>query len=252
MLDASFAGFNFTDKEIRGIRASRADWRSERGERMGLRSTVVLSGTVRVDETQPNYRQRLNQRMRQLENAADAANGSLVIRANGINTSHSMSLSDAFGGFRANLTWQPNVTPYGMVPELDIIRSFALTVEADILDDGSANPIVSWREMVTVIGTGGPRRRVRTSLRGQPRRSQLAAMTAVRVVQTGSAVGLTANVDAPPPIFLGDELDEEGHQVGYGGATAVVNGTPRNFPTSWNYRFELTGSAGRLAGGNGP
>lgn len=81
-------------------------------------------------------------------------------------------------------------------------RSFKLVVYGDILVTTDTD-IIHWQESINGIGTGGPNVVPVISLLGDVQAQQVQARTPCFLIQSGYAVGLTANPTASPQIYLG-------------------------------------------------
>lgn len=122
--------------------------------------------------------------------------------------------------------------PKGGPEELANMRTFHVTLECEYSDND--DQLISWNETLEFYGNTGPRFEVIDTYFG-PFANLECLSTAQRIVQTGSAVGFTANVLPPGPLFPSVEhLDRRYVKVGSGrqqGNFACY------FPTWWTYYF---------------
>ena len=241
-LTATYNSFAFTDGEILDVRSSQSEWRTPRGERVGNRVSIQLAGVFKTfDEASPQAA--LKTRMDNLI-AASAGSSNLIVQANGVNTSHVITESETEGGVRAgNLSFGLFQGPYGVGTELYYTRAFSISFSADVPDSGVTDAVVSYNERVITVGDGGPRDVTKVSLRGDVIKQQVAASTPVRVIQTGSAVGLTDYVSVPSQLYPDDVIHEQ-VELQYGAPTVKINGDLRNYPCTWTFPFELTSAPG--------
>ena len=120
-----------------------------------------------------------------------------------------------------------------------------ITFQAEYaVSDG--DPLVSYREQVTVIGNGGPRTVWLELDAGAPIQQTVSLSTPVLVIQSGEAVGSAAYPTGfiAAPLYPAN-LDNPD--------VAVTAGTPRwdglsevDYPISWQYRMTLPANPGLI------
>lgn len=143
--------------------------------------------------------------------------------------------------------------PTGDGTEYATGRNFQITLQADYLPPvaaasnlggssgggqnvASGGAATSFQETLQFVGSGGPRRIWRETLRGLPLGQIAAQRTICRAVQTGSATGLLGSPLAPPPLWPGLEVAEK--------REVQIIGPEREGPTllnwgvAWSYEFE--------------
>lgn len=133
--------------------------------------------------------------------------------------------------------------PLGDGTEYATGRSYAITLQADYQPPRTAttsiggNPsTTSFQETLQFMGTGGPRRVLRETLRGFPSTQIAAQRTICRAMQTGSASGLLGVPQAPAPLWPALEVSEKRELNIIGpqreGASLL------NWGVAWSYHFE--------------
>lgn len=107
-------------------------------------------------------------------------------------------------------------------------------VGLEAIYDTSDDDLVSWRETLRFIGTGGQDYAILPAF-PNPVVFPLGTTTPQWIVQTGHAMGFTANVAPPGPIFtVGVYLPATLQETEYGSAT-MQGLHPRYYPTGWTY-----------------
>lgn len=125
--------------------------------------------------------------------------------------------------------------PSSGAEQLASTRTFSVTLQATY--DVSEDNIVSWRESVQVVGTGGPLYVVTNTVIG-PVVDVLAPYTALYYRQSGTAVGFKDYPVPPGPL---DPNWEFGHRRTITNTTGVQQGTGiRYYTTSWAYYMATT------------
>lgn len=102
--------------------------------------------------------------------------------------------------------------------------------------------LLAFHEQLSFTG-GGPRFVFRQPLNGLPQKQSVADSTPYRVVQRGSAVGLSAYPVPPPPLWPDAEHQDQrriefGNPKKMGGMTGIVL---VEWPAEWEYHFEDSG-----------
>jgi hypothetical protein len=133
--------------------------------------------------------------------------------------------------------------PKGDAAEYASKRTFSITAYSEYAD--AESQLVYWQETVRQIGSGGPRREVRDFYTG-PREAITQLRTAVRVIQSGRAIGFTAYVTPPGPIYPA-AVDHESMMQEFG--SGQQQGLMACFyPSRWAYVHTLTNlSSGLIA-----
>lgn len=120
--------------------------------------------------------------------------------------------------------------PSGGAEQLASTRTFSVTLQATY--DVSEDNIVSWRESVQVVGTGGPLYVITNTVLG-PIVDAMAPATAYYYRQSGTAVGFKDYPVPPGPLAAQWEF---GHRRTITNTTGVQQGTGiRYYTTSWAY-----------------
>lgn len=126
-------------------------------------------------------------------------------------------------------------------------RTVTFSVDAIYLIANAANAVISWRQSIRIVGTGGPRRSWRFPVNAPSIRQQLTPFSLITATQSGEAVGHTRAPTPPFPIWPGyivDESVDEGESSPENLGQSYIN-----YPVTWSYRFErgdgpLIGSPG--------
>lgn len=195
----------------RGHRVSRIDTLYLRGEIMASGAAAVISQCQTIID------------------AFDVDYGSACLYLDdGTPTKHGLENDNPFNmtGVRViERSW-----PKGGAEELANMRTFQVTLEAEYADDETQ--LLEWTETLEYFGNTGPRFEVVDTYFG-PRSNPLCLRTAQRIVQSGHALGFTANV-LPPGSFAPalEHVDRRYVKFGSGqqqGKLACY------FPTWWTY-----------------
>jgi hypothetical protein len=151
-------------------------------------------------------------------------------------TSHFLLNSQCNGGTKiVQAPSFPNTYAGEYQPSVGRSYSFAVEGEVALSTD---NVIVQFSETLSFKGTGGPLWTYIAVAQGQWIRQQVAETSTFSVTQKGQATGLYGPVPVPEPIWPDAEKQEQ---------RMIENGSPQrygtlNFPSSWSYTFESTGS----------
>lgn len=121
--------------------------------------------------------------------------------------------------------------------EYATLRKFDFAIEAEYLVPGAENAVVSFTEQVTIVGTGGPSKRLRVPINATFLvRQQLSLRSVVRATQSGTAVGLTRRPAPPPPLWRKHWLEDQS-QVSQT-SPKLLGRAYTDYGVSWNYQFE--------------
>jgi len=157
-----------------------------------MRWTIV--GAIRSDGSSGAMQTRI-QAMEDNYGDGDKNYGDATFTANG--HTHTMPNSTSFSGVRvASFGWMTG--PWKMHTELSNRRAFYIVLQAEYR---FSNEIISYREEVQQIGTGGPKWRFMPSLTGAPVGQILQAATPVKYIQRGILVKRTATPAIPTALF---------------------------------------------------
>ena len=118
--------------------------------------------------------------------------------------------------------------------ELATTRTFDIIIETVYPDVESQ--LIYWEESVRVVGTGGPKFEVTDTWNG-PLYTQVAANTKQSIIQSGKAVGWSAYVEPPAPIYpayLHNELASVER-----GSGKMRGQLATHYPISWTYYMTL-------------
>lgn len=149
---------------------------------------------------------------------------------------------------------KPPSYPRGDGAQLSTFRDFSIQAQAVYPASGDqGNVLRSYNETLSFAG-GGPERTVVECVNVRPQEQLLKLWTAATVRQAGSAVGLFAYPEIPPPLFPGKERirsDPPGNPQK--GSPQKRGGKYVNYPISWSYEFvsgtPLYGDPNRWPGG---
>jgi hypothetical protein len=204
---------------------------SPRGRRTVVRYEAHLHGEICISPastTTALAQAEIRQRIDEIVLAYDVNGLDFAFLDNaGVATRHSLVSSQSITGTRiTHRSW-----PKGDPAEWATGRTFYVTIEADYV--ASESTLVSWQEVVKVIGTGGPRVEVIETVTGVPRTQTLAAQTAVRVIQQGRSIGMTGYYAPPGPLIPAYEHQDQ-REISLESAESFPNGF-LYFPTQWTY-----------------
>lgn len=189
-------------------------------------TTWQIAGRLLADTTSA-----LVTALRSLEAAYSVWDRDLAFYDDSGNVCHSLPTAGSTSGVRVTAFGYPD----GEGAQLSTFRDYSITVQASY--PYGTTTYRSFRETVSFRG-GGPERAVLELVNGPPQEQILKAVTACRVVQSGSAVGLYGYPPVPPPLFPGKEI-----------VASIPPGNPQygsprrrnsrftDFPVSWTYEF---------------
>lgn len=221
-----YGGYTHENGEVDLTRMTINYAHSPRGLRMERTDTLYLQGEIMVDGAAA-----VLTRAQEIINAYDVDYGNARLYLDDDTpTPHGLDNDSPFNvtGVKViDRSW-----PKGGAEELANMRTFKVTLEATFADNESQ--LLQWEETLQFIGTGGPAFDVIRTFNG-PYKQLTALATEQRIIQYGSAVGYTAYVEPPPPLFPEDEhLDRRVITPGTGkqrGRLATF------YPISWQYHF---------------
>jgi hypothetical protein len=122
--------------------------------------------------------------------------------------------------------------PKGDAAELATKRTFSLTLAA-VYPDAESN-LLAWWESLELIGNAGPRMEVVETTNG-PKLFQTSPKSVQRIIQRGEAMGHTAYVLPPGPIFADIEhQDMRQHGLASGRQRGQA---ATHYKTTWLYRM---------------
>lgn len=133
--------------------------------------------------------------------------------------------------------------PVGKGAELVTYRKFSFSARAEYPIGSGQAVIQSFRESVSIVGTGGARFVLKPALTGNPQKQIVQQRTIVRANQSGQAVGYLDYPAPPQPLWPRDEHVDQRNISRTGGK--YRGKAWQDFMISWNYTFE---SAGPLSG----
>lgn len=146
-------------------------------------------------------------------------------------TTHKLLDADTFGGTR--VTGFKYLTSKGAA-EYNTRRSFQVTIEAEILNEGTE--IAFYHEELITIGDGGPKDVWMPSINLSPQSQRVQQATTFKVVQRGRAIGETDYPNLPGAVFP-YALHREQSRVKRG-TPRYADGDFREYPIQWNYYME--------------
>lgn len=126
--------------------------------------------------------------------------------------------------------------PRGDGAEYATHRSYQIRLEAEFGEISGPNREFAFQETLRFVGTGGPRRVWRETLRGRPVRQIVAQQTLCKAFQTGSASGRVAPPHAPSPLWPGFEIAQRRDIEII--APANTSDAASSWGVQWSYEFE--------------
>lgn len=125
--------------------------------------------------------------------------------------------------------------PKGGYEELATARTFSVTLQAEF--DEVYDQVVSFRERLRFIGTGGPRIYALDLAEDAPILQQVNAYTHQKIVQVGSAVGWAGYPTYPGPVFSSPVLEHEDQREVELVGPEMMGKLYRGYEASWRYEF---------------
>lgn len=154
-------------------------------------------------------------------------------------THHSMTSDSTFGGTKVvHFNFPPG--PWKMQTEYANRRTFHIVVRGETR---TGTGQYSWKERVSIKGTGGPKFRYMPSLTGAPVSQTLQQQTTFFYVQEGHAVGRETYIVPPGPLYPGIE-HQDMREIIYETPDDIRVGGQEMFHTRWKYVMEATASQG--------
>jgi len=125
--------------------------------------------------------------------------------------------------------------PKGDYEELASQRTFAVTLQCEI--DEVYDQLISFRERLRFIGTGGPRIADFEYATATPTQQIINTFTMQRIIQSGSAVGWGGYPIYPGPIFGGAVLEHQDQREIDLGGPQMMGKLYRGYEVEWRYAF---------------
>ncbi len=155
-------------------------------------------------------------------------------------TRHVVTNAETFGGTKVVVAPSFMNGPWGGRVEYTNRRSFHIVLRAEIR---VGTGLYSWKDKLTIRGTGGPKWRYSPKLSGAPDGQILQTATSFWYVQEGEAIGREDYPDPPDPMFPSIEHEEMRVRAFTSAEDMVVDGQEM-FGTSWQYFMEATTDQG--------
>lgn len=142
--------------------------------------------------------------------------------------------------------WLPgNQNTWGSGSEYVNKRSYRIVLVGNIID--CPLNIVSWRERILGIGTGGPKVIFKGALTGAPQKQTVQQQTSFEAIQEGSAIGYFESPVNPPPFSPQNEHVDRRRLSVYTPKFGPFRNTL--YRVDWTYFFEsTTGLVGNPSG----
>jgi hypothetical protein len=205
--------------------------------RMGSTQRWDLVGVVRGTDDYD-----LTTKLAELEDAYDADYKDWTLfHDNGTTpTVHTVASANTFGGTKVLSGVNYLNGPWSGRPEYANQRTFTVSLGMETrVGDG----YFSWKERLTIRGTGGPRWRFSPSIDAVPLAQQLQLYTSFHLIQEGTLVAREDWYAPASPVEPSWE-HQELREVTYETADDIVVGGQEMFRTSWRYVMELNGYSG--------
>lgn len=193
----------------------------------------VVRGTSQAD---------LTSKLEALEAAYDSdyVDWTLFLDNGSTPTVHTVTSSAAFGGNKVLSGINYLNGPWSGRPEYANQRTFAVSLGTENrVGDG----YYSWKERLTIRGTGGPRWRFSPSIDAVPLAQTLQLFTSYHLIQEGTALAREDWYAPNAPVEPSWE-HQEMREVTYDTAEDIVVGSQEMFRTSWRYVMEMNGYSG--------
>lgn len=134
--------------------------------------------------------------------------------------------------------------PEGKGAEYSTFRTYSITLEAEYLVPAGQTErgLISWMDMISYQGTGGPRRVIRRPLNGTPIIQTTHQRTPVKIMQRGTAIGRSDYPSPSTPLFPDAQLDPEQQTIDRKSpkrSGPVGRPTYTEWEVTWSYVFEF-------------
>lgn len=217
----TIGAFQFADNECNLASFSKQLRFSQRNKRLQTVIQINLTGEL-IYSTTATIVTHINS----LENALTSDYRDFRYTVGGVLSHQLLNSSDCCSGVKVIQYSLPKGTP----EQLATTRSFSITLQGTY--DAAETDLVSWRESIRIVGTGGPSYVVVNTFYG-PYAFLQSLTTAVQYYQTGSAVGYTGYPVPPGPVNPAGEFVDR-RQITYTSGRNVGNAI-RFYTTSWQY-----------------
>jgi hypothetical protein len=151
-------------------------------------------------------------------------------------TVHAIESADTFGGTKVLSGISYLKGPWTGRPEYANQRSFAVSLGCE---KRVGEGYFSWKERLTIRGTGGPRWVYSPNIANDPQSQTLQAATAFLFIQEGVLVSREDYYAPNDPIYPLIEHEEQ-REITYETADDIVVGGQEMFKTHWRYVMEAT------------
>jgi hypothetical protein len=208
---------------------------SPRGRRMWTKHTWIVTGVKIGDDAAD-----LTSKLTAMEIACLTDGQDLLFYDNnGAPTSHGLFTSTCINGVQATSpVHYPGGNPgiWGTGTEYTNKRTYRVVFEGDLLhfDDD----LVRSHETLSYIGNGGQLNIWQESFIGLPQPQTPKLFTKRRLIQQGSAIGLTTTPIAPAPLFGNPYIRNDLSMTEPGTALRVGINFDTHYPLRWRYVFE--------------
>lgn len=210
--------------------------------RMGSVFEYTIVGVKRVaDNANPEVtKANLTTALQAMEAAynVDFQNFGLYLNDGVTATAHTVLNSATFGGVKVIQPPSYIEGPWGGQIEYLNRRTYQIRLRAEIR---TGTGIHTYRETLTVKGTGGPLWRFSPREVGDAQKQVLQTATTFFYIQEGEAIGRTAYPSAPAPLFPLAEHERERVRT-YGTPQELTTQGAEMYPTTWRYVMEATTS----------
>lgn len=207
----------------------------EFGIKVGYKESWQIAG--RLDGTDAND---LTTKIAALETAYGVNGKDLrLLNSNGTETAHKLINADSLTGVQIETLNYP----IGEGAEYTTFRNYTITATADysIMSGGGSNGTIAFSQVISIRGTGGPRKVVLETRNGPCVVQYVSQRTPIYITQSGSAVGYLAYPQPPNPIEPQWE-DVERRDIRYEApAVKSTGGRESEWRVSWTYSFSKPG-----------
>lgn len=197
-----------------------------RGKPQYLRKRMVVEGEIVA-----NGSTAIAARVKEIQDAYAVPGGSATLHG----TAGAYTLSSAGSVSGVRIVQAPTFFQQDGKAHMATGLPFSVVLEADyLINDG--DPLVSYSETITHIGTGGPRRATLELDNGEPIEQIVSTHTPVTIIQAGEAVGSAGYPSINQPIFPTQVDLPDGLQISTS-APRLEGNVYVDWPIRWAYRM---------------
>lgn len=224
-----------------GLRVSATAIMDQYRRRMGtvFEYTIVGVKIVPTQSTPNATKAALTAALQAMEAAyaVDNQNCGLYLPDGTTPTAHVLVSANTFGGIK--VVQPPTYIEGPWTGQVEYLnrRTYSIVLRAEVR---TGTGLHSWKERLTIRGTGGAKWRYSPRENGDPQRQDLQTATTFYYIQEGQAVGRQGYPTPSSPLFPNLEHGEM-REIAYDSPQDLnAAGNPEMYPISWRYVQEAT------------